>query len=64
MNNLIRSFVLIVAVTFISTTAYAQISSIEVDSLVETAMQEFNVAGVAVAIVKDGEIVHSKGYGV
>ena len=64
MNNLIRSFVLIVAITFISTTAYAQISSIEVDSLVETAMQEFNVAGVAVSIVKDGKVVHSKGYGV
>jgi CubicO group peptidase (beta-lactamase class C family) len=36
----------------------------EVDLLVEKAMKEFNVAGVAVAIVKDGKIIHEKGYGV
>ena len=40
------------------------ITSTEVDALVEKAMKEFNVAGVAVAIVKDGKIVHEKGYGV
>ncbi|KAK6033581.1 hypothetical protein OSTOST_00179 [Ostertagia ostertagi] len=27
-------------------------------------MQQFNVAGVAMAIVKDGKIVYEKGYGV
>lgn len=43
---------------------YAQISSKEIDVLVETAMKEFNVAGVGVAIVKDGKIIHEKGYGV
>jgi len=43
---------------------YAQITSAEVDQLVEKAMAKFNVAGVAVAIVKDGKIVHEKGYGV
>ncbi len=41
-----------------------QITSWEVDSLVEDAMTKFNVAGVAVGIVKDGEIVHARGYGV
>ena len=39
-------------------------SSAEVDQLVEKAMAKFNVAGVAVAIVKDGMVVHEKGYGV
>ena len=43
---------------------FAQISSSEVDVLVENALKEFNVAGVAVAIVKDGKIIHQKGYGV
>ena len=42
----------------------AQISSAEIDALVEKAMKEFNVAGVAVAVVKDGKIIHEKGYGV
>ena len=42
----------------------AQITSSQVDHLVEKAMTKFNVAGVAVAIVKDGKIIHEKGYGV
>jgi CubicO group peptidase (beta-lactamase class C family) len=48
----------------INTTTNAQLTSAEVDQLVEKAMAKFNVAGVAVAIVKDGKIVHEKGYGV
>ncbi|MGC4036997.1 MAG: serine hydrolase [Chitinophagaceae bacterium] len=42
----------------------AQISSAGIDSLVKIAMQKFDVAGIAVAIVKDGKIIHEKGYGV
>lgn len=47
-----------------SSPAQAQISSAEVDQLVEYAMEKFTVAGAAVAIVKDGEIIHQKGYGI
>ena len=49
---------------FIKNTGYAQISSSEIDQLVENAMETFNVAGVAVGIVKDGKIFYTKGYGV
>ncbi|HOY12086.1 MAG TPA: serine hydrolase domain-containing protein, partial [Saprospiraceae bacterium] len=42
----------------------AQISSAQIDKLVEESMAKMNVAGVAVAVVKDGRVVHSKGYGV
>ncbi len=42
----------------------AQLSSAEIDQLVEDAIQKFDVAGTAVAIVKDGKIVHQKGYGI
>lgn len=42
----------------------AQITSKEVDVLVTNAMEKFKVAGVAVAVVKDGKIIHMKGYGV
>lgn len=41
-----------------------QISSAEIDLLVESAMKTFEVPGIAVAIVKDGKVIHSKGYGV
>ncbi len=48
----------------VNNAVYAQISTKEIDALVEKAMKEFNVAGVAVAVVKDGKIIHEKGYGV
>ena len=44
--------------------AFAQMSGPQIDNLVETAMKTFDVPGIAVAVVKDGKIVHSKGYGV
>lgn len=36
----------------------------QVDSLVEKTLKTFDVPGIAVAIVKDGKVIHSKGYGV
>jgi CubicO group peptidase (beta-lactamase class C family) len=43
--------------------AAGQLSSREIDQLVEDAMEKFTVAGVAVGVVKDGGIIHAKGYG-
>ncbi len=40
-----------------------QITSAEIDKLVERTMATFNVPGIAVAVVKDGKVIHSKGYG-
>jgi CubicO group peptidase (beta-lactamase class C family) len=42
----------------------AQLTSKQIDLLVEDAMERFTVAGVAVGVVKDGKIVHARGYGV
>lgn len=47
-----------------NTSTYSQIASKNLDILVEDAMMKFNVAGVAVCVVKDGKVIHSKGYGV
>ncbi|AWG21691.1 serine hydrolase [Flavobacterium faecale] len=47
-----------------ATTAVAQITETQVDQLVNKTLTAFNVPGIAVAIVKDGKIVLSKGYGV
>lgn len=35
-----------------------------IDKVTERAMKAFNVPGIAVAVVQDGQIVHMKGYGV
>ncbi len=35
-----------------------------IDSLVENARNKFSVPGIAVAVVRDGKIVHIKGYGI
>lgn len=40
------------------------ITSQQVDALVERTLTTFDVPGIAVAIVKDGKVIHSKGYGV
>ncbi len=64
MKKLSLISVLIFQFTFIFVCAsQGQITSLEVDALVEDAMTKFNVAGVAVGIVKDGEIIHARGYG-
>lgn len=42
----------------------AQYSSKQLDSLMQDALKKFNVAGAALAVVKDGKIIHQQGYGV
>ncbi len=39
-------------------------SSAQIDSIVSVTMLRMPVAGLAVAVVKDGKVIHSKGYGV
>ncbi len=56
---------LLLVITLITTTlSFAQISSTQVDELVNRTLKTFDVPGIAVAIVKDGKIIHAKGYGV
>ena len=55
-------FFLILGLLF--NTTFAQLSSAKIDSMVADALVKFKVAGVSVAIVKDGKVIHSKGYGV
>lgn len=42
----------------------AQLSSAEIDALVNRTLQTFDVPGIAVCVIKDKKIVHAKGYGV
>jgi CubicO group peptidase (beta-lactamase class C family) len=58
--TLLTSLLLIL---FVSTETFAQLTSQKIDSLVENALVKFKVAGASVAIVKDGKVIHQKGYG-
>jgi CubicO group peptidase (beta-lactamase class C family) len=39
-------------------------TSTEIDSLAERTLRAFDVPGIAVCVIKDGKVVHMKGYGV
>ncbi|MGJ5640796.1 serine hydrolase [Formosa sp. S-31] len=65
MTRILKVFYLILFICSVNLpSAKSQINSSEIDALIARALDSFAVAGVAVAIVKDGKIVHEKGYGV
>jgi CubicO group peptidase (beta-lactamase class C family) len=50
---------------FVSVIVGAQpLSPDAIDSLVERTLKAFDVPGIAVCVIKDGKVIHSKGYGV
>ncbi len=59
----LRCVILVVAV-LAATSLRAQAPPSDLDEYVARSMKTFNVPGMAVAIVKDGKVVVSKGYGV
>jgi CubicO group peptidase (beta-lactamase class C family) len=59
-----RLLIFLVALGF-ATYSKAQVpSSAEIDQLAQKAIDGFGIPGVAIAIIKDGKVIHSKGYGV
>jgi len=62
----IRSIKLLFVGSLLSVTSLnAQVlTSKQIDSVAEKTLATFNVPGVAVAVIKDGKVIHSKGYGV
>jgi hypothetical protein len=56
-------FTSLLLILFVSTEIFAQLTSQKIDSLVENALVKLKVAGASVAIVKDGKVIHQKGYG-
>jgi CubicO group peptidase (beta-lactamase class C family) len=59
-----KAFFLTSSFVMLFTCSFGQLSSSQIDTLVERSMKAFDVPGIAVAIVKDGKVIHSKGYGV
>ena len=61
----ISRFFFSLAILFLSISTTGQpITSPQIDALVEKTLATFNVPGIAVAIVKDGKVIHEKGYGI
>ena len=62
--NKIRLIICIAIFIFYNPSIFSQgLTSPQIDSIVKVAMDSMQHAGLAVAVVLDGEIVHSKGYG-
>lgn len=60
MKNLILT-----TITLVSSVAFGQnIHNQKIDQVAENVMKTFNVPGMAIAVIKDGNIIHSKGYGI
>jgi CubicO group peptidase (beta-lactamase class C family) len=51
-------------ICFASTTTFAQLTSQKIDLLMQDALLKFKVAGASIAVVKDGKVIHQKGYGI
>ena len=62
-----KSIILLLFIPFliIGQTLFSQgLSSKQIDSIVQSSMTMMPLAGLAVAVVKDGKVIHAKGYGV
>ena len=63
MKTILKSlFSLLLALIVPAVTLFADVQFI--DQVTKRSMEIFNVPGIAVAVIKDGNIVHMKGYGV
>lgn len=61
-----NTFAFLASLLFFMSTNFivcAQLSPQKIDSLMEEALVKLKVAGAAIAVVKDGKIIHQKGYG-
>jgi CubicO group peptidase (beta-lactamase class C family) len=59
----LKILIIFLFISILSIQGWGQLTSADIDQLVVDAMEKFTVAGVAVGVVKDGAIVHAKGYG-
>jgi CubicO group peptidase (beta-lactamase class C family) len=62
-----KVLIVLLSAIVIHTTSVAQVkplTSAQIDSIVNKSMQMMPLAGIAVAVVKDGKVIHAKGYGV
>lgn len=63
-KHLLKAFTAAVCFFAVTTTQAQVLNSKQIDSVVEKTLTTFNVPGIAVAVVKDGKVIHAKGYGI
>jgi CubicO group peptidase (beta-lactamase class C family) len=63
-GTILKALCFSIAVASLTSTKAQVLSSKQIDSLVNKTMQTMPLAGIAVAVVKDGKVIHAKGYGV
>ena len=56
-------FALVLCASFLNAQAQG-LTALQIDSLVERTLKAFQVPGIAVGVIKDGKLMHAKGYGV
>ncbi len=56
--------ILLIILLFVGRSVFAQPDLAKIDTYISNAQMQWNVPGLAVAIVKDGQIIFEKGYGV
>lgn len=61
-KNLLSLFLLLFIINL--SVEAQKISSRQIDKIVEKTLKNFNVPGMAVAVIKDGKLIHAKGYGI
>ncbi|MBL7701271.1 MAG: serine hydrolase [Ferruginibacter sp.] len=62
MKKHLLASVLLLAISFKSVAQV--ITSAQIDSLTELVLKTFDVPGISVGVIKDGKLIHAKGYGV
>ncbi|WP_338876086.1 serine hydrolase [Spirosoma sp. SC4-14] len=55
---------LLTGLLLVGSTIAQPINAPQIDALVQRTLTTFDVPGIAVAVIKDGKVIHSKGYGV
>ena len=65
MKSVFKHFVFVFLFSAAFLNAKAQgLSSLQIDTIVERTLKAFQVPGIAVGVIKDGKLIHAKGYGV
>lgn len=59
-----KNYLILVLLTFSVSVVAQPLTSKAIDDLATRSMKAFNVPGIAVAVIKDGQVIHAKGYGV
>ena len=63
-NIFLLSFFILIYSTYISANQITTFTSQSIDTIVDDALQKFDVPGAAIAIVDEDKVVFKKGYGV